>query len=248
MTLRARIKPVGGFSRIVHILLLVLLPLSVFVFVRLRFYEMATALVLLSKWRMLAVKPRHWPANVRANAVDIIVGLSLLIFMIHSGSQLVQLIWTLLFAFWLLGLKPRSDQLSVTLQALVAQSLGLSAIFVQWGEASLYVLVLLAWLVCYMSARHFFTSFDEPLGRFLSSVWGYFAAALMWLLGHWLLFYGVVAQATLLLSVTSFGLASIYYLERTDRLSLGLRRQVVFVMIAVVMIVLVFSNWGDRTV
>lgn len=197
---------------------------------------------------MLAVKPRHWPANVRANAVDITVGLSLLIFMAHSSSQALQLFWAVIYGVWLVVIKPRSTIASVSVQALVSMFLGLTAVFLNWGEASTFILVILTWLVCYSAARHFFTSFDEPLSRYLANSWAYFGAALTWLLSHWLLFYGAISQPTLLLSVIGFSLASIYYLDHEDKLSTLLRRQLVFVMVAIVIIVLAFSNWGDKAV
>jgi len=247
-SIAAKIKPASGFSHFFHILLTALLAALVFVCIRLHFVELGVALILLSKWRMLAVKPRHWPANIRANAVDIIVGLSLLIFMVHSGSQLMQVIWAVSYGIWLVLIKPQSNLLGVSSQALIAQFVGLTALFLNWGDAPLYALVILTWLVCYSAARHFFTSFDEPLTRYLSNTWSYFAAALVWVLGHWLLFYGVIAQPTLLLSVIGFSLAGIYYLDQTDRLSLLLRRQLIFVMVAVVIIVLVFSDWGDKAI
>jgi len=247
-SLGAKIKPASGFSHLFHIALMALLPAFIFVFVRLHFVELAVALILLSKWRMLAVKPRHWPANVRANSVDIIVGLSLLIFMLSTSSGLFQLLWAVLYGVWLIVIKPRSDTLGVSAQALIAQFVGLTAIFLYWGAVPTYVLMILAWLICYSSARHFFTSFDEPLTRYLSDAWAYFAAALTWILGHWLLFYGLIAQPTLLLSVISFSLAGVYYLDQTDRLSVLLRRQLIFVMIAIVIILLTFSNWGDKAV
>lgn len=248
MTLKAKIKPAAGFSRIVHFLLVILLPLMVFVFVRLGFYELAGLLILLSKWRMLAVKPRHWPANIRANGVDITASLSFLIFMMNSSEQMMQLIWTLVFVVWLIVLKPRSDQVSVAAQAFIGQALGISALLTQWGDASLIVLVVAAWVICYTAARHFLTAYDEPLTKFLATLWGYFAAALMWLLAHWLLFYGIVSQVALLLSVISLGLGSIYYLDTNDKLSHGLKRQVLFVSMAVIVIVVVFSDWGDKAV
>jgi len=247
-SLSAKIKPTGGFSHLVHMLLMGLLPAFIFVLVRLHFVELAVALILLSKWRMLAVKPRHWPANIRANSVDIIVGLSLLIFMLSTSSALFQLLWAVLYGVWLLVIKPRSDTLGVSAQALIAQFVGLTAIFLNWGAAPTFALMILAWLICYSAARHFFTSFDEPLTRYLSDAWAYFASALTWILGHWLLFYGLVAQPTLLLSVISFSLAGVYYLDQTDRLSVLLRRQLIFVMIAIVIILLTFSNWGDKAV
>jgi hypothetical protein len=80
-----RIKPRAGFAHFIHIALVALLPALVFIFVRIKVEEAALALILLSKWRMLAVRPRHWPANIRANSVDLIVGLSILTFMTQSS-------------------------------------------------------------------------------------------------------------------------------------------------------------------
>lgn len=247
--LATRIKPANGFSHILHILLSALLPALVFILVRIGFVELAAALILLSKWRMLAVKPRHWPANIRANAVDLIAGLSFLIFMIHSDSQSMQLTWAIAYGFWMVVIKPRSGILWVSAQAFIAQFIGLSALFLNWGDTSpIVVLVILAWVICYSAARHFFTSYDEPLTRYLSHSWGYFGGATTWVLAHWLLFYGYLAQPTLLLAVISFSLAAVYYLDQTDKLSVLLRRQLVFVMVAVVVIILALSDWGDKAV
>lgn len=233
---------------IVHMLLNILLPVLVFVLVRISSYELAAALILLSKWRILAVKPRHWPANVRANAVDISVGLSSLVFMMQTNSQIIQLVWAIIYTIWLIIIKPRSSTIFVTIQAMIGQFAGLCSLFLFFGDAQTYLLVLLGGLVCYFSARHFFTGFDEPMTRYLSDMWGYFATALIWVLSHWLLFYGVVAQPTLLLSVIGFNLAGLYYLNKYDKLSSLLRRQLIFVMIAIIVIALVFSDWGDKAI
>jgi hypothetical protein len=246
-SLVSRIKPRSGFAHLVHIGLVALLPALVFILVRIDIEEFALALILLSKWRMLAVRPRHWPANVRANAVDLIVGISFLTFMTHSGSMSFQLLWTLMYGAWLLALKPRSDLLSVSLQAFIAQFVGTVALFLGWGDAPLIVLVIGAWMICYSAARHFFISFEEPYTSLYSHFWGYFAAALVWLLGHWLLFYGVIAQPTLLLTVIGYGLATLYYLDQKDKLSLLMRRQFMFIMIAIVTVVLLFSSWSGKS-
>lgn len=243
----SKIKPRSGFSHLLHIVLVAVLPALLFVFVRIELEAVAFALVLMSKWRMFAVRPRHWPANVRANSVDLIVGLSALIFMANTGAAAWQLFWAGYYAVWLLLLKPRSDLLSISAQAAVAQVSGLMAVFLNWSDASLGVLVVLAWIVCYSAARHFFISFEEPYTSLFSHTWGYFGAALTWLLGHWLLFYGSLAQATLLIGVLGYGLAGLYYLDQRDKLSVFVRRQFVFIMMAIVVIVLVFSNWGDNT-
>ncbi|HSD56295.1 MAG TPA: hypothetical protein VLA92_04030 [Candidatus Saccharimonadales bacterium] len=244
----AKIKPASGFSRVVYVVFNVLLPLVVFALVRTDFVQLALAIILLSKWRMFAVRPRFWPANMRANAVDIIVGISLLLFMVHTDSQLLQLLFTALYIGWLVVLKPSSTPVMVSLQALAGLLFGLMAIFVGWGDGPLYGLVLTTGLVCYLSARHFFDSFDEPYAKLLSYMWGYFGAALVWVLGHWLIYYGIVAAPVLLLLSIGFGLATLYYLDHHDRLSKGVRRQVVFIMVAVVVIVVIFSGWTNKIV
>lgn len=250
----ARIKPRGGFAHLIHFGLVALLPALIFMLVSGvlfggRLDELALALILLSKWRMLAVRPRHWPANIRANSVDIIVGLSVLVFMTHNEPLvLTQLAWAIAYAVWLLIIKPRSDLLSVSLQALVAQFLGLVAIFITWSNQPLPILIISTWAVCYSAARHFFVSFEEPYTSLYSHTWGYFAAALVWVLGHWLLFYGIIAQPILLLLVIGYGLATLYYLDQKDRLSQLMRRQFIFIMVAIVTVVLLFSDWGDKTV
>lgn len=242
----AKVKPARGYAHVLHIILSAIMPALVFVFIRISFVQLAVVVVLITKWRMFAVRPRFWPAIVRANAVDIIVGLSTVVFMTHSHTASLQLVWAGLYMLWQVAIKPGRSLLSVTAQALIGQTYGLMALFIGWPAAPLVVLVLGAWGVCYLAARHFLTSFEEPYIPLYAHSWGYFAAAITWLCVHWLLFYSVVAQPTLLLTVLGFGLGGLYYLQETDRLSALLRRQIVFIMLAVIVVVLVFSDWGDK--
>ena len=208
----------------------------------------ALAVVLMSKWRMLAVRPRYWPANIRANAVDIMVGLAVVIFMSHTDAATWHLVWAFLYGVWLLFIKPGSSAIMVSAQAFIGQLMSMMALFMEWKTMPLVGVVFSLWAICYLAARHFFTSFDEPHTSLYSHTWGYFAAALGWILGHWLLFYGNVAQPTLLLSVIGLVSGALYYLEETDRLSVVWRRQFVFLLIAIVVVILVFSSWGDKTI
>lgn len=246
LALAGKIKPTRGYAHVFHILLSALMPALVFVLIRIRFVQLAVVVVLITKWRMFAVRPRFWPAIIRANAVDIIVGLSTIVFMTHSHAPWLQLTWTVLYIVWQVILKPGRSTLSISLQALTGQTYGLVALFVAWPSAPLIGLVAGTWIVCYLAARHFLTNFDEPYGPLYAHTWGYFAAALTWVSAHWLLFYGVVSQPTLLLTVLGFGLGGLYYLQESDRLSVLLRRQIVFIMVAIIIVVLVFSEWGDK--
>lgn len=241
-----KLRPKRGFAHVLHVGLNALLPVIIYVLVRIDFAPLAAGLIILSKWRMFAVRARYWPAIFRANAVDIMVGLSVVVFMSSTNIAFWQVIWAVAYMLWLVILKPGSGMIKVSLQAGVGQFVGLMALFLLSGEMPLYLLVLAAWAICYLSARHFFTSFDEPYTQLYSHAWGYFAAALVWVLGHWLLFYNVLAQPTLLLVVIGYGLASLYYLDHKDRLTVVWRRQFVLMMVAIVAIVLTFSDWGDK--
>jgi len=226
----------------------VLLPILVFVLVRINFVALAAGLVILSKWRVVAVRPRYWKANILANSVDIMVALSFVLFMANTSAAWWQIFWALAYSLWLTLLKPRSDAMNVSVQAMLAQLLGLSALYLKFGDAPLLSLVLATWLITYISARHFLTSFDEGWPALLANVWAYFAASLAFILGHWLLFYGLVAQITLLLTTIGYGIAALYYLDAAEKLNTGLRRQLIGIMGAILIIVIVLSDWSGRTV
>ena len=59
-SLPAKIKPTKGFSHVFYITLNILLPILAYILVRIDFVGLAIGLVLLSKWRMFAVRPRYW--------------------------------------------------------------------------------------------------------------------------------------------------------------------------------------------
>jgi hypothetical protein len=166
--------------------------------------------------------------------------------MAHSTNVVYQLTWVILYIIWLIVIKPGGSLFLVSAQAFIGQLCGLMAVYLAWVNYPIYVLTFFTGLICYFAARHFFDSFDEPYARLLSYTWGYFGAALAWLLAHWLIYYRFMAQPTLLLSTLGYGLAVLYYLDHTDKLSKTVRRQFVFVMIAIVLIVITFTNWGDK--
>ena len=246
----ARLKPARGFSHVLHLGLNLALPLVLLVLVRLQggFVQLALSLILLSKWRMFAVRLRFWPAMIRANAVDIVIGLSAVLFMANSQSGYLQILWAALYTVWLLAVKPATNTFMVASQAMIGQLCGLMALFLVWSDGPLVGLIFLTGTICYVSARHFFDSFDEPYTKLLSYLWAYFGAACIWVLGHWLLFYGIIAQPTLILSLIGYGLAVLYYFDHSNRLSIGWRRQFLFIIIAALVVILAFSDWGDKVV
>jgi hypothetical protein len=244
----SKIKPTRGFSHLLHILATILLPLIAYILVRVDFVSLAILLVLLSKWRMVAVRPRYWVANLIAGGTDILVSVALVIFMANTAVVWWQLFWVASYAGWLIWLKPRSDVLSVSAQAMLGQLLGLSMLFLKFGDSPLVLLVAGTWLITYIAARQFLTSFEEPHTLLLAHVWAYFSAGLAFILGHWLLFYGTVPQIIVILITIGYGLIALYYLDSTNRLSSSIKRQLLVIMCAILLVVLVLSDWTGTTV
>ncbi len=240
-----RLKPSSRASSAAHVVLNVVLVLMILLLVAkpIALPLLAVVLLLISKWRMLAVRPRYWLTNIRSNLVDIGVGMSVIAFMWRGDNIWLQLFWSALYTAWLLLLKPRSSMFMVILQAMLAQGVMLVALhgtFPNWGVASL---VLGTWLICYVSARHFFSAFEEVSGREIAHFWAVFAAELAWVLSHWQLTYGIVPQIALIISIIGYALASSYYLKATERLKPQLRNQFVIVTIVILSVVILFSQW-----
>lgn len=243
-----KIRPGRGFAHAFHLSFLAVLPIVLFGLVYLDFNLLALIVLLLSKWRMFALHPRHWIAHVRTNAVDIIIGLSFLTLIIDTNNLLLQISWVVLYELWLLALKPKSDTSSVALQAVLAQTFGSVTLFIAFQEIPLSLLVISYWLIAYFSARHFFGAFDEPSGRLYAALWGFFAGSLMWILGHWLLFFGPIAQVAIITLVLTYSIAGLYYLNTKEKLSVVMRRQIILTATAILFVLIIFSDWGDKTI
>jgi hypothetical protein len=242
------LKPAVGFSHFIHLALSAALPLLTYILVRIDFAALAILLVLLAKWRIFAVRPRYWLINILSNGVDILVGISFVLLMSSTSSDWWQIFWAVIYGGWLLWLKPKSDVFSVSAQAMIGQLLGIAVLYLKFGDASLAGLVLGTWTIAYLAARHFLTSFEESRSALLAHVWAYFAASLTFVLGHWMLFYGSVSQILILLTTIGYSMAALYYLDASERLTPRFKRQLIAITGAILLIVIVLSDWTGSTV
>lgn len=159
----------------------------------------AIGLVLLSKWRVLAVRPRYWFVNIQANLVDFIVSISLVLFMYTTyvsnagDSQKLFILGALTVAYivWLLFLKPKSKRVYVALQAGVALFAGVAALFTVSFAWPASTVVLMMWLIGYATSRHVLASYDETHISFLSLIWGLVMAEIGWVAYHWTVGYSI---------------------------------------------------------
>lgn len=163
---------------------------------------LAYALVLLSKWRVFAVRARYWWANLQTNTVDVLVGASVVTLIWQaSGTLLVQTFIALLYAAWLLILKPRSKRIYMIWQAGVAQFLAIMALFSIAHVLDSAVVVAVCYAIGYVCARHVMGAYDDQNLAMLSMIWGFFIAELGWLSYHWTTAYSLTT--TLLLPQAS---------------------------------------------
>ncbi len=175
-------------------------------------FLLAFAIVLLGKWRIFAVRPRFWFANIQANLVSIIVSISfvVLLYVASLGGAnstqvlVVQSVLVILDIIWLLFIKPQSKRLYVVAQAGVALFLGITSIFYLSYDWIASVAVILVWLVGYATARHVLSTYDdESHTEFLSLVWGFMLAEISWLAYHWTIAYRIPFVSNMLLPQVS---------------------------------------------
>lgn len=183
----------------------------------------AIGLVVLSKWRVFAVRPRFWLAHLEANTVDAIVSVGTVALMYLAGQVgsdaglLAQLLLAIFYGVWLLVIKPRSKRLYMVIQAGMALFIGtmaLASISYEW-PSSLFVIAV--WIVGYACSRHVLSTYSEKDTRFLSLVWAFALASIGWVYFHWMVAYPLplmaglqLPQFTIVVVVASFVAERVY--------------------------------------
>jgi hypothetical protein len=240
-------------SETVYTALNVLLPVAVLFLVRLDPPYLAFALVVLSKWRIFALRPRFWWVNIKANLADLAVGVSAVGLMyLASGSFSVQFALAVLYGIWLLVLKPRSSAKGALLQAGVAQFVALVTLFHYSVVFPEFFVLVLCWLIGYVSARHVVSNYEERYIELLASVWGLFTVQLAWIMYRWTNVYNLgmpikIPQFALIMLVVGFCAARMYDFSKAERLTKSMLRGTV-VFGAVLLAVILFSSSWDVTV
>jgi len=172
----------------------------------------AFALILISKWRTLAVRPRYWFANVQSDLVSVIINIGFAVFLYNTNTAgldaattlITQLILTAIYTVWLLFLKSQSKRKYVVMQAGVALFVGITAIYMMSYGWSASLVVLLVWLVGYATARHVLNTYDDESHLLLLSlIWGLVLAEIGWLAYHWTIAYKLPIVSNILLPQVS---------------------------------------------
>ena len=228
-----------------HFCLRSLLPVSVFLIVAfLAAPAPAYVLILLSKWRILAAKPRFWWPNLQAAAVDLAFSFSLVLFMAWPGAGLAQqLVWLAVYLLWAFVAKADKLPAGHIWRGLAAQGLTSSALVYSLDRLPLPVILAGIWLVSLAAARHILNGFPKrDYHRRLVQIWGLFAAQLAWVMLHWQVNFWVVPNSAVLLSVVLFASSLLYSLHLREAASKAVVRQILGSALVVVFAVLVLSG------
>lgn len=168
---------------------------------------LALGLVLISKWRVLAVRARYWFVNIRSNLIDIIVSVSVVLHLYTiDTSNLVDFrklillgVTAVLYIVWLLIIKPRSKRSYVAAQAGIAVLLGTAALYTISFSWPASVVVMGMWLIGYSAANHVLSTYDDETHTiFLSLAWSTIFAEIGWVAYHWTIAYSLPFVASLL--------------------------------------------------
>ena len=207
-------------SSILHVILNVLLGVGSVIFTCVTgSWIIGGIFVLVSKWRMFAVRPRFWLVNIKANLVDLIVGMSFVLIAYSAGTSIlpIHIVVAVLYTLWLILLKPRSTEFATKCQALTAVFLGTTAtVLLFGGDSESAYLVLACFLIGYAASRHVLIQSDDENFGLVTLMAGLISAEIAWLLHSWLIVYSfgnsgiMVPQLSIVLTVFSFMLGRIY--------------------------------------
>ena len=171
-------------SSVLHVILNILLGVgSIALTVLTASWIPGLFLVVLSKWRVFAVRPRFWMVNILSNMVDFIVGASFVFIAYCSGAAWlpIHIVLAVGYTAWLLFLKPRSSGLANELQSLATVFLGTTATTMLFASSNSIFMVLLCFLIGFSASRHVLVQSDENEFGLLTLATGLISAEIAWL-------------------------------------------------------------------
>jgi hypothetical protein len=211
----------------------------------------AFVLVLLSKWRMLFVRPRFWWVNMLSNLPDIIFGIGIITLMYIVPNLAVQISLAVIYAVWLIFIKHGSSRAMIITQAASTQFIGLWALFAVAHYLALPVVLLGCFVVGFATARHILLNYDDEDSRTLiSMIWGVLVAEVGFVAFHWTLAYSffdilLIPQVSILVTTLSMVLVSCYdsYTQNDGKVKWSdINWTVIFATLLTVVVATIFSG------
>ena len=241
-------------STLVHVFLNLLLGVgSVLITVLSGSPVLGLILVLVSKWRIFAVRARFLWLNIKSNLVDLIVGISIVLLAYFAGPTFlpVDFILMIIYSVWLLIIKPLSSENATLIQSLFAVFLGISAVAIMSAELNSIVITLLAFLIGYAASRHVLSQGSDKEFTLTTLICGLVFAEVAWLCHSWNIIYtfgntGIrIPQIAIILTIFAF--IYNYVRQSTIKYQADFRFKhilgpVIFGAVLIGIIVLCFSN------
>ena len=250
-------KSRNKISSIIHIFLNILLGTgSIFITVLSGSWLIGLILVLISKWRIFAVRPRFWFLNLKSNLVDLITGASfVLLAYCYSGEILpIHFILAALYVLWLVLFKPLTSETGTIIQSLFATFFGTTSAILLTASLDPIVLVLVEFLIGYSACRHLLSQKSEGDFTLSTLVFGLIFAETALLSSFWSILYPIklvstsgiqIPQLSLILTIAAFSFFKIYCsIEKHDgKISYSdVAPPAIFGVLTIAIIVLAFSN------
>ena len=242
------------WSGVAHISLNILLILSAWVsiFVTKTPY-LAVGLVLISKWRTFAVRPRYWIVNIKSNLVDLIFSLGVVILMWSTGVEnpFSQIFLLAIYSTWLLWLKPKSSEIMMKAQSLLAVFFGMTAFLSVSYSWDLLFVAIFGFFIGYATLRHAISSSDTENSEMISLFWGMIFAEFSWVLSNMVIGYNVsigeffnlmIPQASIILTTISFLAFEVLYSDKKKEKNLQDFYVPAGFVVAVCLILLIFFS------
>lgn len=216
-------------------------------------WVLGVMLVLLSKWRVVAVRPRYWWLNIKSSLVDLIVGVGLVLLVYYAGAEfnVGHVILTLVYAVWLVVIKPKSTAVMAKTQALFAVFFGVAAATLSAANLDPMVLVIASFVIGYGAARHVLMHGEDHDFSLITFTMGLLMAEVSWVLYHWMIVYSldgvglVVPQLAIVQTLLAFVFFKAYksVLKHDGKLRVGdVLAPAIFSVIIVVIMVVFFSK------
>ncbi len=200
-------------SSILHVLLNILLGVgSIAITVISGSWWIGLILVVISKWRIFAVRPRFWLTNIKSSLVDLIVGSSFVFITYCSGTEwlLVHALLALGYCIWLTVIKPMSSDVATEVQAIFAMFIGTTAASLLFASSNSVLMTLCCFFVGFSCARHILVQTEDNDFGLVTLSCGLVSAEVAWLCNSWLIVYtfgttGIaVPQVSIILTIFAF--------------------------------------------
>lgn len=247
-------KSRNALSSFLHIFMNILLGVgSIFITLVSGSWILGILLVLLSKWRIFAVRPRYWFINIKSSLVDLIVGSSFIILAYYSGTELipVHFILAALYVIWLTFIKPKTDSIFTLTQALCAIFFGSTAAILLTSSTNSIILILFEFLIGYGSSRHILAQNSSKNFGIMTLTCGLLCSEIAWLCHSWSILYTfnktgiIIPQLSIILTLSAYAFAKAVISISNHDGELRIKEilpSTIFSILTVAIIILAFSN------